>query len=89
MSNNVHGLTVKDETGKTVAHPLYWVWQEKNKHYSMSPAWELVLNFVEWAESMGWEKGDSIRRFDVKKPYGPNNCYVHVRGTALGVVKEV
>ena len=40
MSNNVHGLTVKDDSGKTKAHPLYWVWHEKRKNYTMCAAWE-------------------------------------------------
>lgn len=87
MSNNVHGLTVKDDTGRTKAHPLYWVWHEKRKKYDMSPVWEEVGDFVEWAEAEGWEKGNSIRRFDTHAPYSPKNCYVHVRGTALGVSK--
>lgn len=87
MSNNVHGLTIKDETGRTVAHPLYWVWQEKKKHYPMADEWADVAVFVEWAESAGWKKGNNIRRFYVHEPYGPQNCYVHVRGTPLGVVK--
>lgn len=87
MSNNVHGLTVKDESGRTIAHPLYWVWQEKRKHYEMVPKWTDVAVFVEWAEKMGWERGNSIRRFYVEAPYGPTNCYVHVRGTPLRVVK--
>ena len=90
MSNELHGLTYKDESGKTVAHPLYWVWHEKKKKYDMVPVWEDdVAEFVSWAESMGWEKGDSLRRFYVHQPYGPDNCYVHVKGTALGVIKEV
>lgn len=88
MSNNVHGLTLKDEHGKTFAHPLYWVWMEKKKHYAMSHEWQDVLEFVEWAEAHGWEKGNSIRRFHVDQAYGPQNCYVHVRGTALGIAKE-
>ena len=87
MSNNVHGLTVKDETGKTKAHPLYWVWHEKRKHYPLDPAWEEVAEFVEWAEANGWEKGNSIRRFNTHGPYGPANCYVHVRGTPIGEAK--
>lgn len=89
MSNHVHGLTVKDEeTGKTVAHPLYWVWHEKRKHYDLSEMWyEDVLSFVVWAEESGWEKGDSIRRFDTEKPFSAKNCYVHVRGTPLGEEK--
>ena len=88
MSNNLHGLTVKDESGKTKAHPLYWVYHEKRKNYSMHDAWDTVLPFVVWAEQSGWEKGDSIRRHDTSKPYGPKNCYVHVRGTPLGQEKE-
>ncbi len=87
MSNNVHGLTVKDDAGRTKAHPLYWVWHEKRKKYDMSPAWDHVGDFVEWAEAEGWEKGDCIRRYDTHAPYHPQNCYVHVRGTALGVAK--
>lgn len=87
MSNNSHGLTVKDENGKTKAHPLYWVWHEKRKNYDMDPEWGTVLPFVEWAESCGWAKGDSIRRYDVEAPYSPKNCYVHVRGTPLEVDK--
>ena len=88
MSNNIHGLTVKDENGKTKAHPLYWVWHEKRKFYFMEEPWySNVLDFVNWAEEQGWEKGDSIRRFDTNEAYSPKNCYVHVRGTALGVEK--
>ena len=87
MSNNVHGLTVKDESGKTKAHPLYWVWHEKCKKYDMSSEWEHVGDFVEWAVERGWVKGNNIRRFDTNEPYSPANCYVHVRGTALGVEK--
>lgn len=87
MSNNVHGLTYRDDNGRSVAHPLYWVWHEKNKNYDMVPEWENVAAFVEWAEKMGWEKGDSLRRFYVEQPYGPQNCYVHVRGTPLRQVK--
>lgn len=88
MSNNVHGLTLKDESGKTIAHPLYWVWHEKQKRYDMDLEWEEVLPFVEWAEANGWVRGDSIRRYDTHEPYSSSNCYVHVRGTALGVAKE-
>lgn len=87
MSNNLHGLTVKDENGKTKAHPLYWVWHEKRKQYGIEPEWYTVLPFVEWAVAAGWEKGDSIRRYDTSKPYGSANCYVHVRGTPLGQEK--
>lgn len=88
MSNNIHGLTVKDETGKTKAHPLYWVWHEKRKFYAMEEPWVSdVLEFVNWAEEQGWEKGDCIRRHDTNASYSPSNCYVHVRGTALGVEK--
>ena len=88
MSNESHGLTYKDEDGKTVAHPLYWVWHEKKKKYDMVSFWEDdVAEFVSWAEENHWVKGDNIRRFDVFEPYGPDNCYVHVRGTALGVSK--
>ena len=82
MSNNVHGLTVKDEDGKTKAHPLYWVWHEKRKSYNMEPHWEdSVMEFHDWCLINGWEKGNSIRRYDTGKPFGPANCYVHVRGT--------
>ena len=88
MSNQVHGLTEKDENGRTVAHPLYWVWREKRKHYVMAEVWEEVLAFVEWAESNGWKRGDSIRRYRVDKPYSPINCYVHVKGTSLGTSKK-
>ena len=88
MSNNLHGLTVKDENGKTKAHPLYWVWHEKRKNYDMDPEWDTVLEFVTWAEGCGWVKGNSIRRHDTNEPYGPVNCYVHVRGTPLGQEKE-
>ena len=88
MSNNLHGLTVKDPvTGKTKAHPLYWVYHEKKKNYDMSKEWDTVAAFVEWAESCGWEKGNSIRRHRTDEPYGPANCYVHVRGTPLGQEK--
>jgi len=88
MSNNIHGLTVKDDDGKTKAHPLYWVWHEKRKNYEMETPWyEDVLCFVEWAEAEGWEQGNNIRRYDTTEPYSPSNCYVHVRGTALGVLK--
>lgn len=87
MSNNVHGLTYRDDNGRSVAHPLYWVWHEKKKNYDMVEEWEDVAAFVEWAEFMGWEKGDSLRRFYVEHPYGPKNCYVHVRGTPLRQVK--
>ena len=88
MSNNIHGLTVKDENGKTKAHPLYWVWHEKRKFYVMKEPWYSdVLDFVNWAEEQGWEKGDSIRRHNTNEAYSPKNCYVHVRGTALGVTK--
>ena len=88
MSNNIHGLTIKDENGKTKAHPLYWVWHEKRKFYFMEEPWySNVLDFVTWAEEQGWEKGDSIRRFNTTEDYSPKNCYVHVRGTALGVKK--
>jgi hypothetical protein len=90
MSNNVHGLTVKDEDGKTKAHPLYWVWHEKKKKYAMCENWrESVLDFVEWAEHCGWAKGDSVRRYEVAHPFSPENCYVHVRGTPLGQEKGV
>lgn len=88
MSNNVHGLTVKDENGKTKAHPLYWVWHEKKKKYDMVPQWaDDVLAFHDWCIERGWEKGNSIRRHDTNKPFGPENCYVHVRGTPLGQEK--
>lgn len=87
MSNNIHGLTVKDPYGRTKAHPLYWVWHEKRKFYDMSSEWDNVGDFVEWAESEGWKQGDSIRRFDTNEAYSTKNCYVHVRGTALGVKK--
>jgi len=88
MSNNVHGLTVKDSDGKTKAHPLYWVWHEKRKNYAMCALWEDdVAEFVLWAEASDWEKGNSIRRWDSNLHYSPANCYIHVRGTALGVSK--
>ena len=99
MSNNIHGLTVKDENGKTKAHPLYWVWHEKRKFYFMEEPWySNVLDFVTWAEEQGWvgtytddegevHLGDCIRRHDTNEAYSPKNCYVHVRGTALGVEK--
>lgn len=87
MSNESHGLTEKDANGRTKAHPLYWVWREKRKHYEMVSAWDSVADFVEWAINNNWEPGNSIRRHKVNKPYGPKNCYVHVRGTALGVEK--
>lgn len=90
MANNVHGLTVKDEDGKTRAHPLYWVWHEKKKKYDMCDDWyDSVLEFVDWAEANHWEKGDNIRRFDTEAPFNPENCYIHVRGTPLGEKKYV
>jgi hypothetical protein len=88
MANIVHGLTVKNEDGKTVAHPLYWVWHEKRKRYDMCSHWvEDVLAFVVWALESGWVKGDSIRRYKTNKPFSPDNCYVHVIGTPLGQEK--
>lgn len=88
MSNNVHGLTIKDADGKTKAHPLYWVWHEKRKKYFMGDPWyDDVLEFVNWAEEHDWERGDCIRRYNTKEAYSPSNCYVHVRGTSLGVAK--
>lgn len=87
MSNNVHGLTVKDENGKTKAHPLYWVWHEKKKKYDMHPAWDNVVDFYDWCMSKDWEGGNSIRRYATTEPYGPDNCYIHVRGTPLGEAK--
>lgn len=87
MSNNVHGLTIRDADGKPKAHPLYWVWHEKKKNYDMDPAWEDVYSFYEWCMSHDWEKGNSIRRHDTTEPFGPKNCYVHVRGTPLGEPK--
>lgn len=87
MSNNIHGLTVKDADGNTKAHPLYWVWHEKRKNYDMDSEWEHVGDFVDWAEAEGWQQGDNIRRYDTNAAYSPANCYVHVRGTALGVLK--
>jgi hypothetical protein len=87
MSNHIHGLTVKDESGKTRAHPLYWVYHEKRKNYDIDPAWNTVFSFVEWAKSHGWVRGDSIRRRNTSEPYGPTNCYVHVKGTPLGQAK--
>lgn len=88
MSNNlIHGLTIKGVDGKTKAHPLYWVWHEKKKNYSMAPEWGAVLPFYEWCLANGWESGNSIRRHNIEAPYSPSNCYVHVRGTALGKEK--
>ena len=84
MANNVHGLTVKDENGKTKAHPLYWVWHEKRKKYDMAEDWsDDVLAFHDWCLANGWEKGNQIRRYDTSLPYGPDNCFVHVKGQPL------
>ena len=87
----MHGLTRKMVDGKVVAHPLYWVWREKRKSYPMSGGWEeSVVPFVHWALAEGWKmgSGDSIRRFDTKKPYSPDNCYVHPLGSALRRKKD-
>lgn len=84
MANNVHGLTVKDENGKTKAHPLYWVWHEKRKKYDMCLDWrEDVLVFYEWCITNGWQKGCQIRRYDTSEPYDPENCFVHIPGRPL------
>jgi hypothetical protein len=88
MSNNVHGLTVKDDSGKTKAHPLYWVWHEKRKNYDMCDSWyDDVLEFHDWCLDHYWKKGNSIRRHDTDEPFSPENCYIHVRGTPLGEEK--
>jgi hypothetical protein len=78
MANNVHGLTVKDENGKTKAHPLYWVWHEKKKKYDMVDDWaDDVLAFHDWCIENGWEKGKQVRRHNTKEPFSPENCYIY------------
>ena len=78
MANNVHGLTVKDENGKTKAHPLYWVWHEKKKKYDMCDDWaDDVMAFYDWCMENGWEKGKQVRRTDTKAPFSPENCYIY------------
>ena len=88
MTNSVHNLTFKGLDGKTVAHPLYWVWHAKKKAYPMCRDWEdSALEFYDWCLSNGWKRGDSIRRHDPNWSFNPTNCYVHVRGTPLGQEK--
>lgn len=36
--------------------------------------WHDILNFEEWAESNGFQKGLSIDRIDPNKDYSPDNC---------------
>jgi hypothetical protein len=78
MANNVHGLTVKDENGKTKAHPLYWVWHEKKKKYDMCEDWaDDVMAFHDWCIENGWEKGKQVRRHNTKEAFSPENCYIY------------
>jgi hypothetical protein len=49
-------------------------WYEVQK-YPHAPEWDDLEEFLAWCRLSGYEPYDILRRVNVRKPYGPDNCY--------------
>ena len=53
----------------------YTMYGGKDKNIEFYSEWNKYENFKEWALSNGWCIGMSLKRYDYRKGYIPDNCY--------------